>query len=65
MYNALRRSGINPNRQGATGIARSEDFERTAMAELKEAQQQIGELKYINKLLQQEIDQLKGANVTR
>jgi len=54
-YNALRRAGINPNRQGTPLAARSDELEKTAFSELAKANQEIGKLRYKIEMLEAEL----------
>lgn len=54
-YNALRRAGINPNRQGTPLAARTDELEKTAFSELAKANQEIGKLRYKIEMLEQEL----------
>ena len=60
LYNALRRAGITPNRQVPQVMRTEHELDRTFEAAYKEAQQEIGALKYQLSAAHAEIAELKG-----
>lgn len=60
LYNALRRAGITPNRQVPQVMRTESEIDRTFEAAYKEAQQEIGALKYQLALRDKEILDLQA-----
>lgn len=60
LYNALRRAGITPNRQVPQVMRSEAEMDRTFEAAYKEAQQEIGALKYQLAAAHAEIAELQG-----
>jgi len=64
LYNALRRAGITPNRQVPQVMRTNAELDRTFELAYKDAQQEIGALKYQLQMKDQEIAALKGQITT-
>jgi hypothetical protein len=64
LYNALRRAGITPNRQVPQVMRTNAELDRTFELAYKDAQQEIGALKYQLQMKDIEIAALKGQITT-